>query len=180
MELIALENLKAVLDEYAAKAAELYRAEMEKGNHNASKDLVNSVTAQVNVDGNLYEVSVSLLEYWKYLEGGSKGELSSPSGAVYPAHFPPVSALERWIRVKPVLPRADANGRIPTTRQLAYLIGRKIKQHGIKPAPMLQNTIDELNREYRDRFVVALSSDVGVYINKVLHSLSEGRMSQGL
>lgn len=194
MELISLNHLGKVLEEYAAMAAEIYKYQIALGGHNASRQLVDSVTTQVNVDGTEWEVSISLLEYWKYLEGGSKGTESSPAGAVYPPHMPPSWAILKWIQVKPVIPRplmnltprsmsllaASRKPRIPTPEQLSYMIAKSIEKRGIEPYPALQTTIDELNAAYKDKFVLALSQDVGVYINKVLHPLSEGRMSQAL
>lgn len=180
MELITLTHLREVLEEYAAQAAEIYKYQIALGGHNASRQLVDKVTAQVNVDGSAWEVSLSLMEYWKYLEGGSKGTESSPAGAVYPAHFPPPWALERWINVKPVIPRPLPNGKLPSPKQLSYMIAHSIEKRGQEPFPALQTTIDELNEMYKDKFVLALSEDVGVYISKVLHPLSQGRMSQAL
>lgn len=180
MELISLTHLKEVLDEYAAQAAEIYKYQIALGAHNASRELVDNVKAQVNVDGTAWEVSLTLKEYWKYLEGGSKGTESSPAGAVYPAHRPPAWALEKWINVKPVLPRPLPSGKLPSPKQLSYMISRSIEKRGIEPFPALQTTIDELNEMYKDKFVLALSQDVGVYINKVLHPLSQGRMMQEL
>lgn len=194
MELISLTHLKEVLDEYAAQAAEIYKYQIALGAHNASRELVDNVKAQVNVDGTAWEVSLSLKEYWKYLEGGSKGTESSPVGAVYPPHMPPAWAILKWIQVKPVIPRplmnltprsmsllaASRKPRIPTPEQLSYMIAESIEKRGIEPYPALQTTIDELNAMYKDKFVIALSKDVGVYINKVLHPLSQGRMMQPL
>lgn len=181
MELISFSKIQEVLEEYASRAKELYKYQVSLGGHNASRDLINSVETMVTVDGGgTWRVSLQLNEYWKYLEGGSKGTESSPSGAVYPAHFPPPSAILDWIRVKPVLPQPLADGKIPSLKSLSYLISRSIQRHGIEPYPALATTIDELNEQYKDKFIIALSSDVGQYINKVLVSLGNGAMSQRL
>jgi len=178
-ELITLSNLEAALREYAAKAQELYKMNLALGGKNASHDLTESVHAYVESDGRAFEVRVSLLEYWKYVEGGSKGELSSPAGAVYPAHFPPPWALERWIEVKPVIPRPMANGKIPTPKQLSWMIARSIQRRGIEPFPAMATTIEELNRQYKDVFAFALSKDLDGYISKIVN-LGSGSMSQRL
>lgn len=184
MELISLENLRSVLEEYAEQASEIYKYQVSLGGHNASRKLVDSVKTQVNVNGTEWEVSISLLEYWKYLEGGHQGTKSSPAGAVYPAHRPPAWALEKWINVKPILPRPvtlkSGKTRLPSPKELSYAMAISIERYGIEPYPALQTTIDELNEMYKDKFVFALSEDVGDYIGKVLHSLSEGRMMQNL
>lgn len=180
MELISLDNVRAVLEEYGRQAEEIYKYQISLGGHNASRDLVNTIKANVGVDNNVWEVSLTLNHYWKYLEGGSRGAESSPSGAVYPAHRPPAWALERWISVKPVIPRPRADGSLPSPKQLAYAMRESIYKKGIEPFPALQTTIDELNEIYKDKFVIALSQDVGVYINKVLRGLSGATMMSKL
>lgn len=175
-QLITLTNLEAALREYAAKAQEIYKKNLALGNKNASHDLADSVNAYVEVNGRVFEVRVSLLGYWKFVEGGSHGEVTSPPGAVYPAHFPPPWALERWIEVKPVIPRPMANGKIPTPKQLSWMIARSIQRRGIAPFPAMATTIEELNREYKDVFTFALSKDLDGEIAKVL-SLGTGAMS---
>lgn len=179
MQLLSLDNLQAALEEYAAKAQELYKMELALGGKNASHALADSVTAHVVTDAGAYEVRVTLLDYWKYIEGGSKGEVSSPLNAVYPAHFPPPRVLERWIEVKPVIPRPMANGKIPSPRQLSWMIARSIQRRGIEPFPAMATTIEELNRQYKDVLAVALAKDVTDYIAK-LFTLDRGAMSQPL
>ena len=179
MELIRLDRLQQVLQEYGEKAVEIYKYQVSVGGHNASRDLINSVKAQVQQNGAAWEVSLNLLEYWKYLEGGSKGTRSSYPGAAYPAHFPPPWALERWIEVKPVIPQPDARGRIPTPKQLSYAIAHSIERKGTKPHPALATTIEELNAQYRDKIFSAFSADVGDYISKVIR-LDGGKMMQNL
>lgn len=167
--MIELRNFRQVLAEYAASAAELYRDKLREAGKVASGDLISSVRCEVlDAQGGGYEVVMDLASYWKFVEGGSKGMVSSPAGAVYPAHFPPVGALMRWIEIKPVIPRPLGNGKLPTTRQLAYLIGRKILTRGIEPQPALAETLDELNERYAARLTSALTLDVTEYLNDTL------------
>lgn len=89
-------------------------------------------TAKYNIDfnGRYVEVTFKLQEYWKYLENGTR------------PHFPPMDAIERWITVKRIIPRTTGR-KVPSTRQLAYLICREISINGTKPTKLLQKTIDD-------------------------------------
>lgn len=167
-DLIDLTELHKVLQEYANDAAEIYKYQLALGAKPASRKLIDNVKSNVIVGERAYEVTLSLEHYWKYIEGGSKGTISSPPGAVYPAHFPPTWALEKWIRVKPVIPRPDETGRIPSPKQLAYLIGRKIEEEGIEPFPALQTTKEELDKIYHEKISAALGHDMTNYIAKVI------------
>lgn len=167
-ELLELTELEKVLKDYARDARELYKYQISLGGKNASRKLIDSVNSQIIVNDRGYEVTLKLQHYWKYIEGGSQGTESSPPGAVFPAHFPPSWALEKWIQVKPIIPRPDKNGRLPSPKTLAYLIGRKIEREGIEPHPALETTIEELEKLYRVKIEIALSHDIGNYIRKLI------------
>ena len=100
---------------------------------NASGKLSQSIKGKVKQNGKWLEVSISLEDYWKYIEYGTR------------PHFPPINAIKQWIKVKPILPRPLSNGKLPTTNQLAFLIGRKISKVGTKPRPFLQKSITEFD-----------------------------------
>ena len=167
-DLINFTELQQVLQDYAKEAEEIYKYQISLGGKNASRKLTDTIKSNVVVGNQAYEVTLTLQEYWKYIEGGSMGKVSSPAGAVYPAHFPPVGVLINWINIKPVLPRPDANGRIPSPKQLAFLIGRKIENEGIEPFPALKTTKEELDKIYHEKLSAALGHDLVLYIRKII------------
>lgn len=167
-ELMDLTELEKVLHEYAKDASELYKYQLSLGGKTASRKLIDGVKSNVVVGENAYEVTLTLEHYWKYIEGGRKGTLSSPPGAEWSAGFPPVGALINWINVKPILPRPDKNGKIPSPKTLAYLIGRKIEQEGIEPHPALKTTQEELDKLYKEKIEIALGHDISNYIRKII------------
>lgn len=118
-------EIKAICSELL----ERYKRAVEDSGHVASGGLVNTATYQVVVGGSWLEVSFNLEEHWKYLENGTR------------PHFPPINAIEQWISVKHIVPR-PYNGKVPSTRQLAFLIARGISKNGTKPTKLLQQTID--------------------------------------
>ena len=107
-------------------------------------------------DGKAIEVQLTLQDYWKYIEDGTR------------PHFPPLDRILEWIRVKPVIPRPDDKGRIPTPQQLAYLIGRKINEEGTEGSKDLHDALEVINAEYRERIAAALGHDMQNYIRKIV------------
>lgn len=99
----------------------------------ASGNLAKSIKGVVKQNGKYVVISISLEDYWKYVENGTK------------PHWPPVDAIKKWISVKPVLPRPLKSGKLPTTDQLAYLIGRKISKTGTKAKPFLKPTLSSFD-----------------------------------
>lgn len=150
------ENLIKVLNEYGNDVAELYKRNLLEDNAKASGDLINSVKYIYEQRGNSYAVSLSLNDYWKYVEYGRK-----------PGKWPPPSAIRKWIEIKPVLPRPMKNGKLPTLNQLTYLISRKIGEEGIRPRNILEKTLEDINREYEDKISEALTLDLSNSLDEV-------------
>lgn len=106
-----------------------YKDEIKNSGHSASGDLEKTARYKLQFSGRYFEVIFQLQDYWKYLENGTR------------PHFPPIDAIERWIQVKRIVPRTVTD-KVPTTRQLAFLISREISVNGTKPTKLLQKTID--------------------------------------
>lgn len=155
-ELIPLANLEAVLQEYAKEVRNLYQDKLILHDRIASGALLNSVEFEVATINGDFVVSLILEDWWKYVEYDTR------------PHWPPVNALLNWVKVKPVIPSPDRNGRIPTPQQLAYLIGRKIAEKGTKGDGDLGDAVKEVNERYKEKIIAAMYSDMNDYIYKVV------------
>ena len=155
------ENLTSVLNDFGKFLVEEYKDKLILEDVNASDNLYNSVTYMVERNNTTYEVKLNLMHYWKYVENGRRAG----------AKMPPISAIEKWIEVKPVLPKPMANGKLPTNKQLAYLIARKISIDGIAPRPLLQQSVDEVWRSMQEFIAEALAKDMEKEINIELSSM---------
>lgn len=146
-------NLMAVLDEYGNAFRNLYQDKLINEDKIATGDLLNSVEYRVSVDGTAYEVVLHLENYWKYIETGR------PQGS----RMPPPSAILEWINAKPVVPRPDDKGRVPTPTQLSWAIAKGIKKRTdagpIPGTPIMAETAAELNAAYRPRIAAAFKAD---------------------
>ena len=158
--LIDFPNLKATLDDLARDIAQAYKDELTEHGHFTTlgpeaRKLLNSIRTQVVVGDTAYEVQMTLEHYWKYLEEGTR------------PHWPPPGPIGRWIEFKPVIPRPDASGRIPSPKSLEYLIRRKIARVGTEGTHDLQTAKDNILPWYRERLEAALGRDLYDYISKV-------------
>lgn len=149
-------NLQKVLDDYGVELRNLYQDNLIRLDAIATGDLLNDVEYEVVVNENRIKLQLKLQDYWKYIEYGTK------------PHWPPVSAIEEWIKVKPVLPK-PINGKLPTPKQLAYLIGRKISQKGTKAKYPLTDAISALKTKYEPLIYEAIkkdvNSDLGLFVS---------------
>ena len=144
-----------ITDEIRQICADLlarYKTAITNNGHTASGNLASTASYKVEVNGKYIELIFVLQEYWKYLENGTK------------PHFPPIDAVEKWIIAKPIIPRATS-GRVPSTKQLAFLIARGISKHGTKATKLLQKTIDNSN-DLIDKMVDEITKQLEKEIDK--------------
>ena len=164
MELIDLSELQKVLQDLANDIRDNYKEHLqfnerytEQGVPSGySQRLIDSVKTQVVVGDNAYEVTMTLNDYWKYVEEDT------------PPHWPPRNKILEWVNIKPILPRPDGNGRIPSPQSLAFLIGRAISRHGTKGSHDLEKVKDGVIPWYKEKIADALGHDMENYIRKIV------------
>lgn len=155
-------NLEQVMQAFINEVADTYRNYLKADGKKASGALISSITPQkISINGGTYTASISLVDYWKWVENGRR-----------PGKFPPVKAIVEWIREKPILPR-EVNGLKPTTDQLAFLIGRKIATEGIKPGNQLHNAVDKVYDKYIGQIYEAIDKDIDNYLTIVNRTLTK-------
>lgn len=108
------------LQPFADKILTLYRQALQNKGIDASGTLSQTASSTIEIDGTKLIISLNLEPYWKYVEYGRRA-----------GKMPPIDAIARWITIKPIVPN-PTNGRVPDTRQLAFLIARKIGREGIE------------------------------------------------
>lgn len=150
MDNLDLTDIQQLLQQFI----QAVRDDLKQQNINASSKLSQSLKSVVKQKGKWIEISISLEDYWKYIEYGTR------------PHFPPIQAIRKWIDVKPVLPR-PMKGKLPTRDQLAFLIARKISKVGTRPKPFLNKTISDFN--LIDKVYNLLLNQIQQQINKQIN-----------
>lgn len=145
--MIEFKHLQEALGRYAQAITDRYKQNLESSGRRATGNLISSVNSKVTVNGQSFDIELQLEDYWKYVEEGR--------GA---GKFPPVNKILEWIMVKPILPYPDKNGKLPTEKQLAFLIGRKIANEGFQGSNDLEHTMEQV--DYEQIIEDALDQDV--------------------
>lgn len=144
---------------------ERYKTLLKENGRVASGDLLNSITGEVRVENNLYSFIINLNDYWKYLENGVNGT-AVDNGSTYSFKGKTVNtdAIENWITVKGIVPHS-INNKVPTTKQLAYVISRSIAQNGIKGGHYLKNSLQ--STDFVHNIIEEFSNKVNIEIDKI-------------
>ncbi len=149
-------NVEEVLGRLAEDLRENYKSALLQSDRVASRKLYQSVRTQVVFSMNSWDVKMSLEDYWKYVENDTL------------PHWPPRDKILQWILIKPVIPRPDARGKIPTPQQLSYLISRKIARFGTEGSHDLERTVEGMLPRYMEELSQALQKDATAYVHNLM------------
>lgn len=140
------------ISELVDRISNLYRDNLQ--DCKASGRLEN-FTTQIDLDNKRLLVTFLLEDYWRYVEYGRRA-----------GKMPPISAIENWIKIKPIIPD-PINNKIPDTRQLAYLIARKIGREGTPAQRPLERALysDEM-----ESLISAIKQEITSQIYKYITS----------
>ena len=130
-----------------------YKSQLEAEQMN-NGELYRTISYSVSTVSSGWVISVSLADYWKYIENGRRAG----------AKMPPVSAIENWINVKQIVPHSMTlkSGKtvIPTIPQLSFLIARSIGRRGIPPKPLFKNSFEAAKQQFIQVIKDAILADI--------------------
>lgn len=159
-KLIDLPHVQAVMEEMAIAIRNEYQDNLIRNDRIASGDLLNNIEYEITRGDFTYTIYVKMKDYWYYVENGRKA-----------GKWPPIDNILSWIRVKPVLPRPNAEGKLPTPQQLAFLIARKIGEEGTEGTQDLRKATDTIWDTFEDRLYEAIDEDVDAAFIQIFHYL---------
>lgn len=159
-KLIDLPHVQAVMEEMAIAIRNEYQDNLIRNDRIASGDLLNNIEYEVTRGDFTYTIYVKMKDYWYYVENGRKA-----------GKWPPIDNILNWIKIKPVLPRPNAEGKLPTPQQLAFLIARKIGEEGTQGTQDLRKATDTIWDTFEDRLYEAIDEDVDAAFIQIFHYL---------
>lgn len=147
-------NTIRVLNEYLDVFINNYKGKLASQGYQSGK-LYNSVRkVSVRNSGGDFSLTLSLEDYWKYIENGRRAG----------AKMPPITAIKNWIERKNIQPKPMTlkNGKtvVPNINSLSFLIARSISKNGIKAKPFFKQSIDETYDLFIEKIKEALIQDL--------------------
>lgn len=154
-------ELYQLLNELRDTYKQLLYAKDKVVSGNANR-LADNVTPIIEDDGEHIKCIFNLPGEWKYVEFGSI------------PHWPLMDKIKDWINQKPVVPRADSRGKVPSPEQLAFLVSRKIAISGIEPNPILEEAITQTDFYNRAMYIIRselYSSYIGTLLKREIKEI---------
>lgn len=130
-----------------------YKSQLEAEKMN-NGELYKKISYSVSTVSSGWVISVSLAEYWKYIENGRRAG----------AKMPPLEVIEKWIDVKQIHPHSMTlkSGKtvIPAPPKLPFLIARSIGRRGIPPKPLFKNSFEAAKKQFIQVIKDAITQDI--------------------
>jgi hypothetical protein len=95
------------------------------------------------------EVSFPGADYWKWVNFGRRGRNTEIVGNSPTVKYPPLFAIENFIREKGLPQFRDKRGRFMSNRDRAFLIQRSIGEYGIFPTLFVNEGIQKSDEEIK-------------------------------
>lgn len=153
-----LTQIKDIRD-ICTQICDIYRNKMDQAGYDKNGELYNFKWTTEWKD-NLFEVYFDLPPYFYFAENGRR-----------PGKMPPVNKILQWIEFKHLVPRSN-NGRVPTTRQLAFAISKHIALHGTQGKHLFEKTLDDPNLDnLADKLVELITAEFEKEIEKYIETL---------
>ena len=159
-KLIDLPHVQAVMEEMAIAIRNEYQDNLIRNDRIASGDLLNNIEYEITRGDFTYTIYVKMKDYWYYVENGRKA-----------GKRPPIQNILDWIKIKPVLPRPNSKGKLPTPLQLAFAIATKIGKEGTEGTHDLRKATDTIWDTFEDRLYEAIDADVDAAFIQIFHYL---------
>ena len=156
-ELISFPHLQQALEAYGNALAERYKDNLQGSDRIATTNLFNSVRSIVTVGKDTFEVSLSLENYYQYIEEGTGLSHKPDPRSPYKVPYAPIL---QWVKVKNLIMFPDDNGKLPTPESFAWMVKKKIEKVGIKGKEDLQEAIDYTTQDWERVIEDALTDDI--------------------
>lgn len=126
-----IDILKQIIEKFQA----YYKQMIVDSGHNASGQLGDTQSFEIDYSNNTWSITLKMADYWKYLEYGRR-----------PGKMPPVDKILEWINVRKILPRN--NKKLPQ-KSLAFAISKSIAKKGIPATHLLQKSMNSFDFKHK-------------------------------
>ena len=149
------------LNGFAKYVIQQSKRNLIKGKKNSSKELYNSLNAEVNVSANSFSLSFEMEDYGKFQDkgvSGTKKKYNTPYK--YTNKMPPPSAFSKWVIKKGLKGTRDKQGRFVSRKSLQFAIAKSVFKNGIKPSLFFTKPFEKAFEKLPDKLVEAYGLDV--------------------
>lgn len=164
-----MKNVRKILDKFGKNVTKDAKKNLDRRRSNSSGKLRKSISHSVKEDDDGIELAIWMEDYGVLLDAGQLGHdrkilkgwnksIFIPRGKGFTNKFPKVSAIQGWIKTKPIVSTLKPD-------QLSYLIARKIFRHGIQPRLFMSEAFNKHKDKLEKDILDATGKDIETLID---------------
>lgn len=186
----SLSTLEAMLALYAQEFITAAQNRLNSDNSNSTGKLSDSIRFETKRMGKVYNLSIFVLDYYKFVDQGVQGVKNKSIKSPYKFNYinpskSHVAAINKWvsenrskIRVSDMKygktpQEAKAIDPVKKQNTLAYLIARKQKREGIKGTGFWTKPFEETFKDFNSNMAIALGEDIRIDIRNAVKELKK-------
>ena len=160
-----IDNVQAALEEFGQLVIDRAKSNLKKGGkygtHNTSNKLTNSLSFKIKESPRSIAFDFYAEDYWKFLDYGVKGKISSAKAPNSPDKFGSGTgkkgglrtAIDSWVVRKGLAGTRDKQGRFMSRKQMVSMISRSIYLKGTNETKFFREAF-EINYKSLDENIV--------------------------
>lgn len=155
------EETQKVLNRFAKYVIQQSRSNLTRMGKNASNDLYDSLGFEIQVNPNSIEVAFVSQDYLDFVDKGVSGtEKRYNTKYKYTNKKPPVDAMVRYAKTKPIKPKSRTTGRFITYQQFGFALSNYLYKQGIKPSYFFSKPFERAFEELPEDIIEAYKLDL--------------------
>lgn len=170
------ENTLKVLNDFSKYVVKQSRTNLTKGGNNVSKQLYDSISYDLNVNPNSFELGFKMQDYGQFQDLGVRGKTSSSRAPRSPFKFGTGSGakggltngIDNWVKKKRIQFKNRKSGKFMTYENTAFLIRNSIYNKGLKPTMFFSKPFEDGFLRLPDDVIEAYGLDVENFLKFTL------------
>jgi len=161
--MVNLEHTQKTLEKFRDYVIQQSRSNLTKDNKNASKQLYDSITGNVKVSANSFQLDFDMSIYGQFQDKGVQG--SNPSGIKggiqkapnspfkFKSKMIPTKVLDKWAIRKGIAPRGKG-GKFTNREGIKFALAKSIALQGLRPSLFFTKPFEAGYKKYIDEDLI--------------------------
>ena len=177
------DNVNKTLAEFGQSVIDRAKSNLKKGgkygSNNTSNALSNSLAFKLKESSRSMQFDFYAQDYWKFLDYGVKGKMSSAKAPQSPFKFGSGTgkkgglraSIDKWVVRKGLAGTRDKQGRFMTRKQMVSMISRSIYLKGIAETKFFREAFETEYKGLDDKIVEQYGLDVESFLKFTLKEI---------
>lgn len=178
-----IDNVQQALNEFGQLVIERAKSNLKKGGkygtHNTSNKLTDSLRFETKESARSIEFDFYAESYWKFLDYGVKGKISSAKAPNSPYKYGSGTgekgglrrAIDSWVVRKGLAGTRGADGRFTTRKEMVTMISRSIYLKGTNETKFFRNAFETSYKSLDENIVEKYGLDLETFLKFTLKEI---------